>query len=69
MPIHVCFNGVNTLQSLLMHPKDKVATEQKKDVVYHWKCQADGCNSSYVGETSGGPQGKSQGTLLSVTHR
>ena len=50
-PIQVCFKGVNTLKSLLMHPKDKVSTEQKKDVVYHWECQADGCNSSYMGET------------------
>ena len=52
MPVQVCFNGVNTLKLLLMHPKDKVPTGQKKDVVYHWECQADGCNSSYVGETS-----------------
>ena len=52
MPIQVCFKGVNTLKSLVMHPKDKVSTEQKKDIVYHWECQADGCNSSYVGETS-----------------
>ena len=51
-PIQVCFKGVNTLKSLLMHPKDKVSTDQKKDVVYHWECQTDGCNSSYVGETS-----------------
>ena len=52
MPIQVCFKGVNTLKSLLMHPKDKVSTDQKKDVVYHWECQADGCNSSYMGEIS-----------------
>ena len=63
MPIQVCFKGVNTLKSLLMHPKDKVSTEQKKDVVYHWECQADGCNSSYVGETSRALRGESQGTL------
>ena len=50
--IQVCFKGVNTLKSLLMHPKDKVSIEQKKDVVYHWECQADGCNSSYIGEMS-----------------
>ena len=49
-PIQVCFKGVNTLKSLVMHPKDKVSNEQKKDIVYHWECQADGCNSSYVGE-------------------
>ena len=33
--IQVCFKGVNTLKSLLMHPKDKVTNEEKKDVVYH----------------------------------
>ena len=44
---------MNTLKSLLMHPKDKISTNQKKDIVYHWEChQADGCNSSYIGETS-----------------
>ena len=52
MPIQVCFKGVNTLKSLLMHPKDKVSNEQKKDIVYHWECQADGCNSAYVGKMS-----------------
>ena len=24
----------------------------QKDIVYHWEYQADGCNSSYIGETS-----------------
>ena len=51
-PIQVCFKGVNTLKFLLMHPKDKISTNQKKDIVYHWECQADGCNSSYIRETS-----------------
>ena len=37
---------------MLMHPKDKIPTDQKKDVVYYWECQADGCKSSFVGETS-----------------
>ena len=51
-PIQVCFKGVNNLKSLLMHPKDKISTNQKKDLVYHWECKADGCKSSYIGETS-----------------
>ena len=51
-PIQVCFKGVNTLKSLLMHSKDKISTNQKKDIVYHWECQADGCNSFYIRETS-----------------
>ena len=50
--IQGCFKDVNTLKSLLMHPKDKVSNEQKMDVVYHWECQVDGCKSSYIGETS-----------------
>ena len=48
----MCFKGVNTLKSMLMHPKDKISSDQKKDLVYHWECKADGCNSSYIGETS-----------------
>ena len=51
MAVQVCFKGINTLKSLLMHPKDKLSTSQKKDVVYHWECRADRCNSSYIGET------------------
>ena len=50
-PIQVSFKGVNTLKSLLMHPKDKISTDQMKDIVYHWECQADGY-SSYIRETS-----------------
>ena len=30
----------------------KISNDQKKDLVYHWECKADGCNSSYIGETS-----------------
>ena len=52
MPIQVCFKGVNTLKSMLMHPKDKISNDQKKDLVYHWECKADGCNFAYIGETS-----------------
>ena len=50
--IQVCFKGVNTLKSMLMHPKDKISIEQKKDIVYRWECQADGCKSAYISETS-----------------
>ena len=50
--MQVCFKDINMLKSLLIHPKDKVSIDQKKDLVYHWQCQADGCKSSYVGETS-----------------
>ena len=40
------------LKSMLMYPKDKISIDQKKDVVYHWECQADRCKHSYVSETS-----------------
>ena len=53
-PVQVCFKGVNTLKSILMHPKDRISNDQKKDLVYHWECKADGCTSSYIGETSRG---------------
>ena len=35
MAIQVCFKGMDTLKSMLMHPKDKIPMDQKKDVVYH----------------------------------
>ena len=31
--IQICFKGVNTLKSMLMHPKDKISIDQKKHVV------------------------------------
>ena len=34
MPVQVCFKGVNTLKSMLMHPTDKISNDQKKDLVY-----------------------------------
>ena len=37
--LQVCFKGVNTLKSMLMHPKDKISIDQKKDVVYHWNAR------------------------------
>ena len=35
---------------MLMHPKDKISNDQKKDLVYHWECKADMCNSAYIRE-------------------
>ena len=38
-PVQVCFKGVNTLKSILMHPKDRISNDQKKDLVYHWSAK------------------------------
>ena len=32
-PVQVCFNGQNTIKSMLMHPKDEVDASLKKDVI------------------------------------
>ena len=61
--IQVCFKRVNTLKSILMHPKEKIPTDQKKDVVYYWGCQADGCIFSYVVGTSRALGERVKGTL------
>ena len=63
MPIQVFFKGVNTLKSMLMHPKDKISNDQKKDLIYHWECKADGCNSAYIGETSRALGGRIKNSL------
>ena len=43
----------SALHSQWVHPKDKISNDQKKDLVYHWECKADGCNSSYIDDFSG----------------
>ena len=50
--IQVCFKGQSTIKSVLMHPKDKIDSSLKKDIVYQWPCTNLGCKSSYIGETS-----------------
>ena len=50
-PVEICFKGKNTLKSMLMHPKDPIPKDTKKDVIYKWTCTAPGCNTSYIGET------------------
>ena len=50
-----------------MHPKDKVPIDQKKDLVYHWQCQADRCKSSSVGETSRSLRGRTKDHAKSTT--
>ena len=50
--VQVCFKGQNTIKSMLMHPKDKVESSFKKDIVYQCSCTKANCKSSNVRETS-----------------
>ena len=52
-PIQICSKGVNTLKSLLMHPKDKISTNQKKDIVYHWNARQMGATHPTLGKPPG----------------
>ena len=46
------FKGTNTLESILMHPKDKIPSHLKQNIVYKWSCPYENCNLSYIGESS-----------------
>ena len=61
--VQVCFKGVNTLKSHLMHPKDKVPTSQKKDIVYHWELSGRWLELLIYWRNFKIPRGKSQRTL------
>ena len=47
--IHTYFKPVNTIRSMVSHPKDRVPLLSKSGVVYKVECGC--CNASYVGET------------------
>ena len=49
LDIKVVFHPLNTLCSLLVHPKDPVSMDQHKGVVYQIPCG--GCPKVYVGQT------------------
>ena len=36
--VPVIFNGANTLKSILMHPKDKISSQLRQNIVYKWSC-------------------------------
>ena len=46
--VQIIFKGCNTLQSLLMHLKDKILPHFWQDITYQWMCPEETCNSSYV---------------------
>ena len=48
--IQVHFKGHNTIQTLLMAPKDKDNMCQKSGVIYHSKCSHKSCPEQYIGE-------------------
>ena len=50
--VQIIFKGCNTLKTVLMHPKDKILTQQHQDVVYQWTCSTENCSSTYIGESS-----------------
>ena len=49
--IQVCFRSQHP-QVYADAPKRQNLNRTKEDIVYHWECQADGCKSAYIGETS-----------------
>ena len=49
--VQIIFKGCNTLKALLLHPKDKIPSQQHQDVIYQWACTNENCNS-YIGESS-----------------
>ena len=48
--IRIYHKPVNTLRTMLVHPKDRTPNSQKCGVVYHLKCSD--CDSTYIGETA-----------------
>ena len=49
--IQVHFKGSNTIETLLMAPKDKDTKLQKNGVRYKFKCPHINCPEEYIGET------------------
>ena len=50
--VPVIFKGVTSLKSILMHPKDKLPSQLKQNVVYKWSCPEENSSLSYIGESS-----------------
>ena len=47
----VSFKPYNTLRQKLVHPKDKTPKDKQNNIVYGFRCQDNGCEETYIGET------------------
>ena len=45
------FKPYNTLRQKLVHPKDKTPKDKQNNIVYGFRCQDNGCEETYIGET------------------
>ena len=50
--VQVIFKGTNTLKSIFMHPKDKIPSHFKQNIVYKWSCPEESFSQSYISESS-----------------
>ena len=51
--VQVHLKGGQTIKGLLMAPKDKDPITNKSGVIYRYKCNEDGCEEEYIGESAG----------------
>ena len=50
--VQVHFKGGQTIKSLLMAPKEKDPITNKSGVIYRYKCNENGCEEEYIGESA-----------------
>ena len=46
------FKGGQTIKSILMAPKDKGPILKRSGVIYRYKCDIEGCEEEYIGESA-----------------
>ena len=50
--VQVHFKGGQTIKNLLKAPKDKVPILKKSGVINRYKCDREGCEEEYIGESA-----------------